>query len=86
MAEKFSARPSEIIGLQCDIQAFYLDRACWMYGTQLDSKIDQAANAAKNDVGRQTAVSQVMNKALNQGRIEGPTKGSKAQFRDPALM
>lgn len=85
MADAYSCRPSDLLGVDCEIQSFYLDRACWMFGTKLDSQISQATHNAKNDVARQTAAHQVMNKALGDsgpsGKKQGPTK-----FRDPALM
>lgn len=74
-----------MLGLTCDIQAFYLDRACWLYGTQLDSQVKQATQNAKNDVARKTAAQQVMSKALNQGGAK-EAGASKPKFRDPAIM
>lgn len=74
-----------MLGIDCDIQSFYLDRACWMFGTKLDSQISQATQNAKNDVARQTAAHQVMNKALDLENVGGTRQG-QTKFRDPALM
>lgn len=74
-----------MLGLTCEIQSFYLDRACWLYGTQLDSRVKQATQNAKNDVARQTAAQQVMSKALGQADA-GKAGSSPKKFRDPALM
>lgn len=85
MSNKFSARPSEMLGLSCDIQSFYLDRACWLFGSQLDSQIEVATSKAKNDTARRTAAQQIFNKAMSQGTVAGVEQGAK-KYRDPALM
>lgn len=74
-----------MLGLSCDIQSFYLDRACWLFGSRLDSEIDQATHKAKNDTARKTVAQQVFNKAMSLGTVAGVEQGAK-KYRDPALM
>lgn len=87
MSSKYSSRPSELLGITCDIQAFYLDRACWLYGTQLDSQIENAVRNAKNDVAKKTAAHQALSKAMAKGKQNPGGQGQvQRQFRDPALI
>lgn len=85
MADAYSCRPSDLLGVDCDIQSFYLDRACWIFGAKLDSQISEATRNAKNDVARQTAAHQVLNKAMGKGVTKEKGK-PQSKFRDPALM
>lgn len=84
LAARYSTRPSELLGISCDIQAFYLDRACWAFGVSLDSQMEQATKNAKNDVARKTAAQQIMNRVMGLGQ-EGKHPSGGGGFRDPAI-
>lgn len=87
MSSKYSSRPSDLLGITCDIQSFYLDRACWLYGSQLDVQIENAVKNAKNDVAKKTAAHQALSKAMSKGRQKANGQGqAQKRFRDPALI
>lgn len=87
-AESYSCRPSDLLAISDDVQAFYLDRACWKYGSRLDGMINEAASKAKTDQSRASAVRGILTKALSMGKATGGkgTKKESSSFKDPALM
>lgn len=76
-SKALSKQPSDLIGIRDPVKRFYVDRAIWMFGTQIENEMDEAGSKTKDSRQGQAARTAVLNKYLNPGLAVG-------QFRDPA--
>lgn len=79
LSSKLRTRPSELLGISSKVKAFYLDRACWRFGSTIDSEIEQATQDAKNNSQAQARAQSILRKWIPAMR-----ENVKGQFRDPA--
>lgn len=59
LAKAYQQRPSEIYGVHDEVTAWCFDRAVWLFGSELDAELRNAAEGAKNErmaAGRQARV------------------------------
>lgn len=85
-AESFSCRPSDLLSIECTIEAYYLDRACWLYGSKLDAEIKGATSKAKSEKAAAAKASQILHRRLNANGEKTSSKSKKGHYKDPALM
>jgi hypothetical protein len=73
MARAFRCRPSELYAIRDEVTAWSFDRACWIFGSQLDAELAEAGNGAKSKQQANSRRQRVLSKWL----------GGKQQFKDP---
>jgi hypothetical protein len=79
MAQKYSTTPSELLDISHPVDAYYLNRAVWRFGTAMDQDVDTAVNKAK-DKQKQDVANRTMAKWLGadtSGAYGDPMKSSK---------
>jgi hypothetical protein len=73
LSKAYRCRPSELYGIQDAVTAWSFDRACWLFGSQLDAELAEAEQGAKSKSQANGRRQRVIAKWL----------GGKQQFRDP---
>lgn len=96
MAEKYSQRPSEFLNLKeiDPYAAFCFDEACFMWGSFVDSELDEASHdpAEFNRKEVQSAMSRrqsLFQKLLGERKpssSRAEEEVNKGQFRDPVAL
>lgn len=81
MAKAFSCRPSEILAIQSDLEAFRLDRAVYRFGTHVDAALDKVSGKSDSEIKtkRLRVIESYFPKAQN-----ASASGKKKKFADPA--
>lgn len=69
LSKAYHCRPSEIYGVHHPVQAFYFDRAVWVFGTTLENDLDKASADAKKPKQGEQARLRVLQKWLGQEAI-----------------
>lgn len=64
LSKAYHVRPSELYGIQHPVQAFYFDRAVWVFGTTLDADLEKAGADAKKPAQQEAARMRVISKWL----------------------
>lgn len=68
-AKTYSCRPSELLGIEDRLAAYYLDRAVALFGSRVDRELEEARQNAKNPQRAQLATNSVMQRWLGAGRF-----------------
>jgi hypothetical protein len=76
MAQTYHCRPSDLVGPLHPLTAFYLDRAIFAFGQEIEADLEAAGKKAKNEKGASVKQQMVLNRWL---RTEGG-----GRFKDPA--
>lgn len=79
LAKTYKARPSDLVDVSDKLNAFYLDRAVFMFGTHVESEMEKAASDAKD---QQTSIRKrqaVLDKYLGTEK-----KPVRKRYADPA--
>ena len=71
-------RPSVLLGIRCEVTAFYWDRTVYRFGTALEAALDKATEGKDSQMKIEQARSKVFREWIGDGAV-GPK-----QFRDPA--
>ena len=79
LGKTYKCRPSSIYDMRDPLTAYYFDRAVFVFGTHVESKMDEAGEGAKNTKQGMQARTRVLRKFL--GTKEDSTQG---RYRDPA--
>lgn len=66
------ARPSELLGVTEVRLALMVDEAVALFGSRLESRMDEAAAKAKDPAAAEAAVKRVLSEALNGGEPARP--------------
>lgn len=74
MSKAWGIRPSELAGVVDEVQAYFVDRAVFTFGTHVQAELEEAAAGAKNKQQSANRQQAVLSKYLNIER----------KFRDPA--
>ncbi len=64
MAQTFSVRPSEVLGVVDEVVAFFVDRAVFYFGTSVEADVEQAEKSRKTEGAKQLARTVRMNSWL----------------------
>lgn len=78
-SQALHCKPSDLLGFDSPIRAFYFDRGVWLFASRLESDMDTASERAKSDKAKQAARLKVMNLYL--ASDEEPVA---KRFKDPA--
>lgn len=76
LSKAYRCRPSEIYAIKDEVTAWSFDRACYLFGSQLDAELSQAEQGAKSASQANGRRQRVIAKWL----------GGKAQYKDPAAQ
>lgn len=79
MAKAFRARPSELLGITQDFDAFRLDRAVYRFGKHVDAELDKVTGKNDNEIKQKRL--RVVAKYFPKAQA---ASGSKKKFADPA--
>ena len=79
MAKAFRARPSELLGVEDDFDAFRLDRAVYRFGTHVDAALDKVTGNNENEIKQKRL--RVVAKYFPKAQA---ASGSTKKFADPA--
>lgn len=77
MSEQYHRRPSEILGLESKLEAYFFDRAVFYFGVAIDADVESSTRDAKTDKQRKVKQNMVMNRW-------GVAEGIRNRFKDPA--
>lgn len=69
--------PSQLVGIQSDVRAFYFDRGIWAFGREIEDAMDRAADKATKPERKTAVRQQILNSYI------APEDTSK-RFRDPS--
>lgn len=64
LSRAYHCRPSELYGIGHPVQAFFFDRALWLYGTTLEADLEKVAAKAKKPKQAEQAQIRVLQKWL----------------------
>lgn len=86
-SQAYRCRPSELVGLEDALIAYYLDKALWFFGSHVESEVDNAGDSAargvKNAKNKHALVNgarmRTLEKLLSDGKPSAAMK-----FKDPA--
>lgn len=78
MSGKYQCRPSDLLGLDSPLFAYYLDRAVWVFGSRVEAELDKARDSSKSKNRQAMAVAMVQQRWLG---ISGFAKGSRKRKR-----
>lgn len=81
MSKAYSCRPSELLAVRHDLEAFRLDRAVYRFGTHVDAELDKVSG--KNDNEIKTKRLRVVEKYFPKAQAASAS-GTKKKFADPA--
>lgn len=73
-------RPSDMLHIKGSIRAYCLDRAVWLFGSTLDSELEDVSNKAKNERSAAVARTGVLNRWFPE------SKAAPGRYRDPAKL
>lgn len=77
-AKEFSCRPSDLVGIESDLWAYYFDRAVFTFGRAIETELDKAGRSSgkkkKTDAQIEMARNSIMAKWLGLRRFADPTK------------
>jgi hypothetical protein len=83
-SQAFHCRPSELLGLEDKLIAYFFDRGIWFFGSHVESEVDKAGEGAARGVkskgNREALVNGARQRALDK-LLDGKT--AKSKFRDP---
>lgn len=86
-SQAYRCRPSELVGLEDALIAYYLDKALWFFGSHVESEVDNAgenaARGVKNAKNRQALVNGARMRALEKLLSDGK-RSATTKFKDPA--
>ena len=74
ISKAYRLRPSELYGIKDELKAWSFDRAVWLFGSNLEAELEEAANDAKNKGQAESKQRRVLAKWLG---------GGVQQYRDP---
>lgn len=69
LSKQWKVRPSELYGVNHPVQAFYFDRAVWVFGTTMEADMDKAGQKAKKPKQQEAARLRVMHKWLGSDAV-----------------
>lgn len=64
LSKVYHCRASELYGISHPVQAFFFDRAVWLYGSTLESDLERAASKAKKPKQAEQAQLRVLQRWL----------------------
>lgn len=73
LAKAYTTRPSTLYAIKDEVTAWSFDRAVYMFGSELEAELKNAAKGAKSDAQANGRRQRVLAKYL----------GGKQQFKDP---
>ena len=73
LAKAYSTRPSSLYAIKDEVTAWSFDRAVYLFGSEVDAELKNAAKGAKSDTQANGRRQRVLAKYL----------GGKQQFKDP---
>lgn len=73
LAKAYRTRPSDLYGIRDEVAAWCFDRAVFLFGTELEAELRDAADGAKNK----------QQSSSRQQRVIAKWLGGKAQYKDP---
>lgn len=76
-SQTFRSKPSELIGLDSPVKAFFFDRALWIFCRKVENEMQEAEGREKNPKLAKAARTRVFNNYIHGGVQPG-------QFKDPA--
>lgn len=79
LSKNYRCRPSDLLNITHPVQAFYLDRAVWTFGTSLEGALAECEDGKKKAPQIKAAKQRVLTRWLELGpqkfrAPEGPTK------------
>ena len=78
-SQALHCKPSDLIGFESDVRAFYFDRGIWLFARGLEAEMDAASNRSKTEKGKNGARKRILDFRLRSADPETPRK-----FKDPA--
>jgi hypothetical protein len=81
VSQKLRVTPSQLLHLKHPILAYYFDRAVWMFGSAVQTELDEVEAKSKNPKSVPSAKRMVLNKWIP-APIGAPVRG---RYRDPAI-
>lgn len=78
MAKMWRTPPSQLVGIQNDLTAYYFNRAIMLFGSTMEDELKQAGKKAKTDRGAQMKAQMVYNRWMTM-----PGDSLVGKFRDP---
>lgn len=84
MAEKLGQSPANLLRIREPITAYCFDRACWMFGTAVQSEMDQVEQRTKGKGASARSIEARKRMVLNKW-IPPKAGSTKGRFRDPAI-
>lgn len=64
LSKTYRCRPSELYGIHHPVQAFFFDRAVWLFGTSLESDLEKSTEKVKKPKQAEQARMRVLQKWL----------------------
>lgn len=85
MAEAYSCRPSDLLGIEDPYSAWCMDEAAFTWGMAVDSAVSRARHAQENVELKEAAATAELERLLSEPKEEGDEPVvSTGKFRDPA--
>ena len=78
LSKAYHCRPSDLYDILDTLTAYYFDRAVYVFGSTVESKMDEAGEGAKNTKQAVAARTKILRKYL------GEKDSTAGRFRDPA--
>lgn len=78
LAKAYTVRPSNLYDIRDPLTAYYFDRAVYVFGSTVESKMDEAGEGAKNVKAGVASRTRVLRKYL------GTQDDTQGKYRDPA--
>lgn len=81
-SKTYKTKPSELMHIEDEVTAYYLDRAVFTFGTALEAELDKAGQTKGKQKKSQTQVQMAKQMVLNRW-LSDP---GEQKFADPAAM
>lgn len=85
MSQAYSTRPSELLGIDNTVKAYYIDQACFRFGSRVDSEMSKAETKTKDIKSAERARAAILDREVYSGTGTGVSSQPSGRFRDPAL-
>lgn len=84
MASKFRVRPSEFLGMENKLEAYYLDKAVYHFGTAFDADIEEASKSTGKTPDKPDMTKMKRERRVAKWLDDGTGPTPQQRFRDPA--
>lgn len=87
-SQAYRCRPSELLGLEDRLMAYYLDRGVWYFGSNVESQVETAGENAgagvKNAKNRAALINGARARTLD--KLLGGNTTAATKFKDPVKV